>query len=255
MLKERERRYTKENKYPNRVVIHEDSNITSIQNPSNVENNSSKDDSAILNKLFNNINTSVKDKTSTTGLIYYYYNFIKGIVPDDIATYSNVGIMHAFSRCLFIQARKQLDYGDAVFKGLETIGTPYLISQLYNKVIRLANLTKTNAIPHNESILDSFIDLAVYALLGIAYNDYKIANSISASSVNNALIKNGSIFLDEYDILKDIPKYVFDGLEETSTIGIMLDYIKMIISNNPDINMVKASLIAIKLKEITDILS
>lgn len=79
-------------------------------------------------------------------------------------------IMHA-SICQEINAlyeRKNNDYGSAIEKGITELGWCYLYSQLWNKLQRFINLTsgKATQMVNDESLEDTLIDLANYAIEG-----------------------------------------------------------------------------------------
>lgn len=58
---------------------------------------------------------------------------------------------------------KQQDYGPG---NISKFGVPGLLVRINDKFERLCNLTKVGAIPKNESIEDSFMDMSNYCLIG-----------------------------------------------------------------------------------------
>jgi hypothetical protein len=68
---------------------------------------------------------------------------------------------------------KNEDYGSKNI--LNTPGGPLngLAVRLYDKIERLSNLTTNNATPNHESIRDTLIDIANYAIIGVLVEDDK----------------------------------------------------------------------------------
>ena len=66
--------------------------------------------------------------------------------------------------------RKNADYGDAFTKSMNIFGSPYLVSRLHDKVQRLINLSLGAEVQvKEETVLDTLMDLACYAVMGIEY--------------------------------------------------------------------------------------
>ena len=66
--------------------------------------------------------------------------------------------------------RKNADYGDAFTKSMNIFGSPYLVSRLHDKVQRLINLSLGAEVQDKEeTVLDTLMDLACYAVMGIEY--------------------------------------------------------------------------------------
>ena len=63
-----------------------------------------------------------------------------------------------------ILIKKNKDYGDTNILELGEKGIAYRIS---DKKIRLLNLLETNKKPENESIEDTYLDLAGYSIIGL----------------------------------------------------------------------------------------
>jgi hypothetical protein len=66
---------------------------------------------------------------------------------------------------------KQKDYGPANIMKSPFGPEQGLIVRLYDKVARLANLTKKESKPENESLRDTFVDIAGYAIIGLMVLD------------------------------------------------------------------------------------
>lgn len=66
--------------------------------------------------------------------------------------------------------KKNADYGDAFTKSMDIFGMTYLLSRLHDKVQRLISINDKGTIQvTNETILDTLMDLACYAVMGIEY--------------------------------------------------------------------------------------
>lgn len=70
-----------------------------------------------------------------------------------------------------LYAKKNHDYGNSFDKGMEVIGMPYGVGRLYDKMNRIITLSKVKAEVNDESIQDTLIDLACYAVM--TYNALK----------------------------------------------------------------------------------
>lgn len=70
--------------------------------------------------------------------------------------------------------KKNADYGDAFTKSMDIFGSPYLVSRLHDKVQRLINFSLGAEVRvKDETILDTLMDLACYAVMGIEYYQNK----------------------------------------------------------------------------------
>ena len=70
-----------------------------------------------------------------------------------------------------LYAKKNHDYGNSFEKGMAVIGMPYGVGRLYDKVNRIITLSNVKAEVNNESIQDTLLDLACYAVM--TYNSLK----------------------------------------------------------------------------------
>ena len=64
-----------------------------------------------------------------------------------------------------LYAKKNNDYGNSFDKGMDNIGMAYGIGRLYDKMNRIIILSKVKAEVKDESIADTLIDLACYAVM------------------------------------------------------------------------------------------
>lgn len=64
-----------------------------------------------------------------------------------------------------LYAKKNHDYGNSFNKGMNTIGMSYGIGRLYDKMNRIITLSKVKAEVDDESIQDTLLDLACYAVM------------------------------------------------------------------------------------------
>jgi hypothetical protein len=67
--------------------------------------------------------------------------------------------------------KKQKDYGPNNIRRSPYGPQQGLVVRLYDKIARLANLTGQNKNPENESLRDTFIDIAGYAIIGLMILD------------------------------------------------------------------------------------
>jgi hypothetical protein len=72
------------------------------------------------------------------------------------------------NKLINIYAKKNHDYGNSFEEGVIKLGDMYCISRLYDKVNRLIALHKTKSVV-NESIEDTYTDLANYAIMYLCY--------------------------------------------------------------------------------------
>lgn len=66
---------------------------------------------------------------------------------------------------------KHLDYGSNAILGAPYGAIPGVVTRLHDKISRAANLTKGDVSPKNESLKDTFIDIAGYAIIAITLLD------------------------------------------------------------------------------------
>lgn len=72
-----------------------------------------------------------------------------------------------------LRLRKSEDYGTS----WKIFGLMGIVYQLASKFIRIWNLTRSGKDPSNESLRDSFIDMANYAIMGAQLIDMKETES------------------------------------------------------------------------------
>lgn len=66
--------------------------------------------------------------------------------------------------------KKNADYGDAFTKSMNIFGPTYLLSRLHDKLQRLINISLGAKVRvTEETYLDTLMDLACYAVMGIEY--------------------------------------------------------------------------------------
>ena len=64
-----------------------------------------------------------------------------------------------------LYAEKNHDYGNSFDKGMQVIGLPYGVGRLYDKMNRIINLMNSEAEVKNETMEDTVLDLACYAVM------------------------------------------------------------------------------------------
>lgn len=70
-----------------------------------------------------------------------------------------------------LYAKKNHDYGNSFEKGMKDIGMAYGVGRLYDKMNRIVNLSRVEAKVNEESMQDTLLDLACYAVM--TYNALK----------------------------------------------------------------------------------
>jgi hypothetical protein len=70
-----------------------------------------------------------------------------------------------------IVASKQKDYGPNNIQSSPFGAIKGLTIRLYDKIARLANLSEKSKTPENESLRDTFIDIAGYGIIGLMLLD------------------------------------------------------------------------------------
>jgi hypothetical protein len=83
-----------------------------------------------------------------------------GYVDTNPYTYSNI-----LKRMDDTHTRKNHDYGDAAYQGYKKFGPAYFLVQLHNKLSRLESLTNKTQQVKDESIDDTLLDMANYAVM------------------------------------------------------------------------------------------
>lgn len=97
------------------------------------------------------------------------------LITHDVIEFANVS-----EEAINLYAKKNHDYGNSFDKGMEAIGMAYGVGRIYDKTSRLANLTKPNPngvdlsqVIKDESIDDTILDLACYAMMLYKYRKAK----------------------------------------------------------------------------------
>ena len=75
-----------------------------------------------------------------------------------------------------IYARKNHDYGDSFGKGYAEYGMVMAVIRLEDKLNRLKSLIKAEALVKDESINDTLMDLANYAIMTVIERERTITN-------------------------------------------------------------------------------
>ena len=78
------------------------------------------------------------------------------------------------SDCLTLYAAKTHDYGNSFDEAMNKLGMPYAVGRLYDKMNRLVNLCgkEDSAQVKDESLDDTLMDLANYAIMTLSYRRY-----------------------------------------------------------------------------------
>ncbi len=74
---------------------------------------------------------------------------------------------HVYAEALEVLIKKQLDYGPKNISNSPGGPMMGLTVRLHDKISRLAHLLENNIDPNNESIEDTFLDIANYGMIGL----------------------------------------------------------------------------------------
>lgn len=86
-------------------------------------------------------------------------------VPTSLVTKEVKDFERTCADMINLYAKKNHDYGDSFNKGMKDIGLAYGIGRLYDKMNRIVTLLKVKAEVKDESIKDTLLDLACYAIM------------------------------------------------------------------------------------------
>lgn len=85
-------------------------------------------------------------------------------------TSSGISFADICASMVELHDRKNADYGDAFTKSMDIFGSTYLLSRLHDKLQRLINISLGAKVRvTDETYLDTLMDLACYAVMGIEY--------------------------------------------------------------------------------------
>lgn len=86
------------------------------------------------------------------------------------ANTSGISFADICANMVELHDRKNADYGDAFAKSMDIFGFTYLLSRLHDKLQRLINISLGAKVRvTDETYLDTLMDLACYAVMGIEY--------------------------------------------------------------------------------------
>ena len=92
------------------------------------------------------------------------------VVQTTAANSSGISFGDICASMIELHDKKNADYGDAFTKSMDIFGSTYLVSRLHDKVQRLINFSLGAEFQvKDETILDTLMDLACYAIMGIEY--------------------------------------------------------------------------------------
>jgi hypothetical protein len=80
-------------------------------------------------------------------------------------------VRNRFDECLELLLRKHSDYGPANIANAPGGALNGLRVRLHDKLARINHLIDTGALPENESLRDSFVDLANYSVIALCVLD------------------------------------------------------------------------------------
>lgn len=90
-------------------------------------------------------------------------------IEDNLVTQQVIDFIEVEKQCAKLYSEKNHDYGDSFDKGMDNIGLAYGVGRIYDKMNRLVTLTKEQAVVKDESVDDTLMDLACYAIMMLAY--------------------------------------------------------------------------------------
>ena len=93
-------------------------------------------------------------------VIAFKFEVPTNLVTDDVKRFERV-----CADMVQLYAKKNHDYGNSFEKGMNNIGMAYGIGRLYDKMNRIITLSKVKAEVNDESIQDTLLDLACYAVM------------------------------------------------------------------------------------------
>ena len=96
-------------------------------------------------------------------------------VPNRLITDDVINFANTCSDMIQLYAKKNHDYGNSFNKGMNDIGMSYGIGRLYDKMNRIVTLSKVESEVKDESIKDTLLDLACYAIM--TYNSLNKNNN------------------------------------------------------------------------------
>lgn len=84
--------------------------------------------------------------------------------------------LEIYADALDVLVKKQIDYGPKNISNVPGGPMMGLAVRLHDKISRLANLLENNIDPNNESIEDTFLDIANYGMIGLMITKEKWPN-------------------------------------------------------------------------------
>ena len=109
-------------------------------------------------------------------------------IQDELYTDEVLQFAEEAKQCTELYSKKNHDYGNSFDKGMDTIGMPYGVGRIYDKVNRLITLTGSNQFVKpqitNESIDDTLMDLACYSIMMLAYRKRERNKTIKEIDLN-----------------------------------------------------------------------
>lgn len=101
-------------------------------------------------------------------------------IDDCLITQDVIDFAEVAKEAVELYAKKNHDYGNSFDKGMEAIGMGYGVGRIFDKTSRLTNFTKSNSnniatqqAVKDETIDDTTIDLACYAMMLYKYRKAK----------------------------------------------------------------------------------
>lgn len=105
-------------------------------------------------------------------------------IEDEFITDEVLEFANEANLCTELYSKKNHDYGNSFDKGMDTIGMPYGVGRIYDKMNRLVTLTKEEAAIKDESIDDTLRDLACYSIMMLTYRKRQRNNRLKEVELN-----------------------------------------------------------------------
>lgn len=93
------------------------------------------------------------------------FSLIDEETTDEVKCFAQIA-----EECVSLYSKKNHDYGNSFDESLDKLGQVAAVTRIYDKTNRLVNLiAKENKNQVNESLDDTLIDLACYAIMTLSY--------------------------------------------------------------------------------------
>lgn len=140
----------------------------------------------------------------------YWRNKLKDIVSPELVDDVIVDINDIHNQQLALMAKKNKDYGNAVYEGCSDIGDIYAYCRIFDKAKRFISLIKDGFNPEikDDTLEDTIRDLANYCNMYLAWkNRYKQENVKVKHIESN---KDNTVYIELYQLLRTNKIHLLD---------------------------------------------